>query len=322
MDSSPWVEKYRPICMENIVLTNENRTILQNMMYKDYIPNLLFHGPPGTGKTTTIMSFIDHYFKKQNINKKGFTIHLNASDERGVEIIRNQIHEFVNSKTLFYSGLKFVILDEVDYMTKTAQQALRYLLQNYDSSFNVRFCLICNYLNKIDDALRDEFVKIHFDKLPQEEITHFLGSIVQNEGLNIKNDSLTVLQELFGSDLRSMINYMQINDLNETSHKILNNRIFHEFYDFIQKTEHKNVKITHNIVHSMLQKISITYGIPVYEFICEFIKYNIRHDPFHLMKKPSEFLKFSKEIIHSSANSYIIDYFIHNISSFFEENIC
>ena len=171
MDNSPWVEKYRPTSMENIVLTNENRKILQNMLQKDYIPNLLFHGPPGTGKTTTIMSFIDHYFKIQNLNKKAFTIHLNASDERGVEIIRNQIHEFVNSKTLFYNGLKFVILDEVDYMTKTAQQALRYLLQNYNSSYKVRFCLICNYLNKIDDTLRDEFVKIHFDKLPHEDLS-------------------------------------------------------------------------------------------------------------------------------------------------------
>jgi hypothetical protein len=79
-------------------------------------------------------------------------IHLNASDERGIDIIRNQINQFVNSKTLFNKGMKFVILDEVDYMTKNAQQALRYLLQNYSSS--VRFCLICNYISKIDEGLQ------------------------------------------------------------------------------------------------------------------------------------------------------------------------
>ena len=267
--------------MENIVLTNENRRILQNMLKKDYIPNLLFHGPPGTGKTTTIMSFIEHYFKNKNINKKGFTIHLNASDERGVDIIRNQIHEFVNSKTLFYNGLKFVILDEVDYMTKTAQQALRYLLRNYNSSYNVRFCLICNYLNKIDDTLRDEFVKIHFDKLPQDDINAFLYSIVEKEGLNVQEDSLNILQELFGSDLRSMINYLQINDLNNTSHKILNNKIFHDFYFCIQKTANGKTKHTHTQISKTLQIISTDYGIPIYEFICEFLKYNIRHDPFY-----------------------------------------
>jgi replication factor C subunit 3/5 len=320
MDNSPWVEKYRPMSMENIVLTNENRKILQNMLHKDYIPNLLFHGPPGTGKTTTIMSFIEHYFKKQNINKKGFTIHLNASDERGVEIIRNQIHDFVNSKTLFYNGLKFIILDEVDYMTKTAQQSLRYLLQNYNSSYNVRFCLICNYLNKIDDTLRDEFVKIHFDKLPLDDIKTFLISIVQQEGLDVSNESLNTLQELFGSDLRSMINYLQINDLNDTSHKILNNQIFHDFYQTIQKATNGKMKHISTNIRNTLQTISTSYGIPIYEFICEFIKYNIRYDPFQMMTKQSEFLIFSQEIIHSSANDYTINYFIHNINTFLEEN--
>jgi replication factor C subunit 3/5 len=84
-------------------------------------------------------------------------IHLNASDERGIDIIRNQINSFVNSKSLFNNGMKFVILDEVDYMTKNAQMALRYLLQGYNS--NVRFCLICNYISRIDEALQNEFVR-------------------------------------------------------------------------------------------------------------------------------------------------------------------
>ena len=128
-DSIPWVEKYRPKSFEDIILSEFNKQLLENMITTEYIPNLLFYGPPGTGKTTTIINLINKYQEKYNQKNKGFVIHLNASDERGIEIIRNQISQFVNTKNLFVSGIKFIILDEVDYMTKNAQRALRHLLQ-------------------------------------------------------------------------------------------------------------------------------------------------------------------------------------------------
>ena len=141
-NSTPWVEKYRPSCFEDIVLDPLNKTLLKNIIDNKYFPNLLFYGPPGTGKTTTIINIVNLYQEKMNLKNKGLMIHLNASDERGIDIIRNQINSFVNSKSLFGDGMKFVILDEVDYMTKTAQIALRYLLNNYNNNFNVRFCLV------------------------------------------------------------------------------------------------------------------------------------------------------------------------------------
>ena len=148
---TPWVEKYRPNSFEDIVLDPTNKKILENIIKMEHFPNLLFYGPPGTGKTTSIINLIQAYQKK--CNQKNLMIHLNASDERGIDIIRNQINTFVNSKSLFNNGMKFVILDEVDYMTKNAQIALRYLLQDYKS--NVRFCLICNYISRIDEALQN-----------------------------------------------------------------------------------------------------------------------------------------------------------------------
>ena len=156
--SVPWVEKYRPSNFSKIVLDPINRTIFENIINKDYFPNLLFYGPPGTGKTTTIINLInEHQQKHSKINKEN-VIHLNASDERGIDIIRNQIQQFVKSNGFFESGIKFVILDEADYMTKNAQQALKYLMQS--TNYNVRFCLICNYISKLVTSLQCEFICI------------------------------------------------------------------------------------------------------------------------------------------------------------------
>jgi replication factor C subunit 3/5 len=176
-NSTPWVEKYRPSCFEDIVLDPLNKILLKNIIDNNYFPNLLFYGPPGTGKTTTIINLVNVYQEKMNLKNKGLMIHLNASDERGIDIIRNQINSFVNSKSLFGDGMKFVILDEVDYMTKTAQIALRYLLNNYNNNFNVRFCLICNYISRIDESLQTEFVRMRFNQLPENDILKFLTSV-------------------------------------------------------------------------------------------------------------------------------------------------
>ena len=137
IDTRPWVEKYRPTQFDDIVLDPLNRKLLENIVTQNNFPNLLFYGPPGTGKTTTIINLIDKYQEVYKQKRKGLKIHLNASDDRGIDVIRNQINQFVNTKTLFGNGMKFVILDEVDYMTKNAQQALRYLIQQY--SKNIRF---------------------------------------------------------------------------------------------------------------------------------------------------------------------------------------
>ena len=115
----PWVEKYRPTTFNNIVLDPINRAIFENILEKNYFPNVLFYGPPGTGKTTTIINLINKYQQDFDGNNKENIIHLNASDERGIDIIRNQIQQFVKSNNFYNNGLKFVILDEVDYTTKT-----------------------------------------------------------------------------------------------------------------------------------------------------------------------------------------------------------
>jgi replication factor C subunit 3/5 len=207
----PWVEKYRPSSFDTIVLEETNQLFFKKMMETNYIPNLLFYGPPGTGKTTTILNLIQTFQENQGEVNSSLVIHLNASDERGIDTIRSQIYSFVHTKPFFSKGKKFVILDEVDSMTKTAQQALSYLLH---TPVTVSFCLICNYISKIEDTLQTLFIKVKFNALPVDKMLDFLETIVRKEGIQYTRAHLEGIQRMYGSDIRSMINYLQTNQYN------------------------------------------------------------------------------------------------------------
>jgi|TARA_B110000967_G_C18732522_1_gene483341 replication factor C subunit 3/5 len=281
---TPWVEKYRPNTFEDIVLDPLNKKILENIIKMEHFPNLLFYGPPGTGKTTSIINLIKSYQDKGN--RKNLMIHLNASDERGIDIIRNQINSFVNSKSLFNDGMKFVILDEVDYMTKNAQIALRYLLQDYKS--NVRFCLICNYISRIDEALQNEFVRLRFNQLPENEIIHFLNIINEKEKLNYNTDTIQLIQKLFNSDIRSMINYMQSNEQIIHNKKIIQT----DLWDNIT-TNMKDKSLKYNI--EFITNVSNEYNVEKKNIIKNYLNYIIRYNKELLS---SEFLQFVENIMH------------------------
>jgi replication factor C subunit 3/5 len=264
----PWVEKYRPTNIESIVLTPENKTIIDSIIKINYFPNVLFYGPPGTGKTTTIINLIQKYHKMNGCDGKALMIHLNASDDRGIEIIRNQISMFVKSNPLLNKGMKFVVFDEVDYMTKNAQQALRYLINEY--SDNVRFCLICNYISKIDDALQSELLRLKFNNLPTEIILSFLQNIVIKENLTINTTQLHYVQQLFSSDIRSMINYLQTNLDIINTYEIFNDTLWSEFYLAIKTNRDLDE------LYMLFKNKSIVCNIDMKHMIKEFLKYIIR----------------------------------------------
>jgi replication factor C subunit 3/5 len=255
--SIPWVEKYRPTQFANIVLDPLNRELFENIIQKNNFPNLLFYGPPGTGKTTTIINLINEYQQKYNQHNKGTVIHLNASDERGIDIIRNQIYQFVKSKNFFEVGTKFVILDEVDYMTKNAQQALKYLLQS--SMYNVRYCLICNYISKIDESLKNEFICIRFNQLPKQDIFGFIKTISEKENIQLSDSSIQTIQEIYHSDIRSMINFIQLNqNANDWDMDIITNEIWEQMY--MKLKNEKGVETTETISR-YIHTISIQYNM-------------------------------------------------------------
>jgi DNA polymerase III delta prime subunit len=313
----PLVERWRPTNFEDIVLDPLNKQILQNIIDSSYFPNILMYGPPGTGKTTTIINLINAYQAKLNITNKDLIIHLNASDERGIDIIRNQISVFVNSKPLFHTGMKFVILDEVDYMTKNAQQALRYLLQNYSST--VRFCLICNYISKIDEGLQNEFIRLRFNQLPKEDIICFLKNISNSEKLNMSDESIKCVQKLYKSDMRSMINFMQSNQdiVIKTSNSaqvesrfyIIDNNVWEMLTNKL--TNHSKI----SDLNSYIYDISIKYNIDKKNIIKDYLNYIIRNKPNIIT---SDFLNFVENLMHSqdSNNQIFLYYSLSRLSSF------
>lgn len=308
MNNIPWIEKYRPENFENIVLDEYNKILLSNIVAMDHFPNILFYGPPGTGKTTTIINLINKYQEKYNQKNKDLMIHLNASDERGIDIIRNQISQFVNSKCLFNKGLKFVILDEVDYMTKNAQQALKYLLQKYPE--NVRFCLICNYISRIDESLQNEFMRCRFNKLPNDKVYNFINKIIISERMNISSDVVKKIILNFNNDLRSIINYLQCNQNNVDNFKLIDDifwkkltQIFKE-KSFIEVTEY-------------LQKISLEYHYEQKMLLKEYINYLITKE----IVLSNKFFLFVENAYHNldiDSKSYC-NYIIFNIIIYLKE---
>ena len=299
MDHIPWVEKYRPTKFEDIVLEKMNRKILDNIIENDNFPNLLFYGPPGTGKTTTIINLIKRYQEKYNQNRKGLKIHLNASDDRGIDIIRNQISQFVTTKILFGTGIKFIILDEVDYMTKNAQQALRYLIQQYHS--NIRFCLICNYISRIDSALQNEFIRLRFCNLPQDGINKFLSKIIITEKIDIKSSQIFSIQKTFKSDIRSMINFLQSNHNSPCPfYEIITNEFWEDMIQtMVYNDDYKR------IYHEIEIKCE-KYNIEKINFLKDFIDYIIK-ERYDLVNK--KMMKLFTFIIHSINTNF--DYLIH-----------
>lgn len=299
----PWVEKYRPTKFQDIVLDDINRTIMENILKNNYFPNILLYGPPGTGKTTTIINLINTFQENNNQKNKGLMIHLNASDERGIDIIRNNINNFVNSKNLFNEGIKFIVLDEIDYMTKNAQQALKYLLQINNE--NVRFCLICNYISRIDESLQSEFMRLRFNQLPEEKIINFLDIINKLENLNYTNNILKSIQKIYKSDIRSMINYMQSNESIILDNKIIDNSLWITITNIIIKKKANNL-------YNKLYEISQNYNIEIKNIIKYYFNYIIINDKKYICK---EFLDIVEYVIHQNDfnSNYIINYIYYSL---------
>lgn len=309
--SIPFVEKYRPSCLDDVVLSPINRNIFKNIIKNDYFPNLLFYGPPGTGKTSTIVNLINEYQSNNKCSKGGNVIHLNASDERGIDVIRNHIFQFIKSNNFFNNSLKFVILDEVDYMTKNAQQALKYLLQS--SSYNVRFCLICNYISKIDESLKNEFICVRFNQLPREDICRFIKNISEKENVEMSDKTIHMIIDTYSSDIRSMINFIQLNLTNkQLDTNILSNDVLEILHKMLVAPDISVDKVIEHI-----HMLSMTYNSDKKNILKRYFHYMISE---HKEMVRPNYLTLAEDIIHLNEFNieYILYFFVYKMREYME----
>lgn len=169
----PWVEKYRPNALKELISHEDIIRTIRKFISQDKLPHLLFYGPPGTGKTSTILACAKEIYKTKEFNS--MVLELNASDDRGIGVVRGQILSFASTRTIFNSGYKLVILDEADSMTNDAQNALRRIIEKFTD--NVRFCLICNYLSKIIPAIQSRCVNQIFMSFLKNDFAFMISSI-------------------------------------------------------------------------------------------------------------------------------------------------
>jgi len=207
----PWVDKYRPIKLSEIVYQYDVIKMLQKVIQTGNMPHLLFYGPPGTGKTSTILAISRELFGPKKFKER--IIELNASDERGINIVRNKIVTLaktsVSEKDPNYlcPPFKIIILDEADAMTDEAQSALRKTME--DNSSVTRFCFICNYINQIIDPITSRCVKFRFKAIDEKHICEKIKLIADNENMKITQDAIEKLANISNGDMRKSIMLLQ-----------------------------------------------------------------------------------------------------------------
>ena len=206
-----WVEKYRPTRLDQIINQKEIVKGLENLLKRpNELPHLLFTGSAGIGKTTTALCLARQLLGK---NWKRDTLELNASDERGIKMVRERVKEFASIMKLSINQekdekpFKIIILDEADEMTSEAQTALRRIIE--DSAKTTRFIFICNYLSHIIEPIQSRCVIFRFSKVSEDEIVEYLANICRSEGIKFEEKALRKIYEHTNGDLRYSINILQ-----------------------------------------------------------------------------------------------------------------
>lgn len=204
MVSEIWTEKYRPSRFFDMVGQDVVVKRVESLTKSMNIPHLLFAGPAGTGKSTLALITVKELFRE---DWKDNYLELNASDERGINVIREKVKNFARTKSLGPVPFKVIFLDEADALTPEAQQALRRTMENYSST--CRFILSCNYSTKIIDPIQSRCAIFRFKLLEKKDIDKVIQKIVERENLTITPDSLEVLYEGSEGDCRRCINLLQ-----------------------------------------------------------------------------------------------------------------
>ncbi|QKQ98462.1 replication factor C small subunit [Candidatus Nanohaloarchaea archaeon] len=200
---SIWTEKYRPDSLDEVVGQEDIVDRLSAFVEEDSVPHILFAGPAGTGKTTSAIAMAKDLYGdewKQNF------METNASDERGIDVVREKIKDFARTKPI-NAEYKIIFLDEADALTSDAQQALRRTMEQF--SDNCRFILSCNYSSKIIDPIQSRCAVFRFNRLEQEKVEDYIERLGKEEGFKISQDAIDAIMRVSDGDLRRVTNILQ-----------------------------------------------------------------------------------------------------------------
>lgn len=272
-----WIEKYRPVKLADIVGQKDIILRLQSYVKTGSLPHLLFTGTAGIGKTTSAVALAREFFGdnwRMNFRE------LNASDERGIDVVRNQIKQFARTAPLGDATFKVLFLDEADALTTDAQAALRRTMENYAQ--NCRFILSCNYSSKIIDPIQSRCAIYRFKPLDREAITVELMRIAKNEGLSVSEDAVSAIIYIAQGDMRRAINALQgaaiiSNNITENMiYEITSNARPDEILELIQVILQGDFEGSEQILHELVDK----RGIAPNELISQFYRTLVKH-PVH-----------------------------------------
>lgn len=199
-----WTEKYRPKNLDDVVGQKHVTERLKSYVRSGSMPHLLLTGPAGTGKTTCSLALAREFFGD---NWRGNFIELNASDERGIDVVRGKIKEFARTAPIG-AEFKIIFMDEADALTSDAQAALRRTMEKYSGI--CRFILSCNYSSKIIDPIQSRCAVMRFKPLTTDDVREFLTKIVNQEGTDVEPDALEGLVRIAHGDMRRAVNSLQV----------------------------------------------------------------------------------------------------------------
>nr|WCZ58406.1 replication factor C subunit 4 [Paratrimastix eleionoma] len=282
---APWVEKYRPKNLSEVFHQEEALSSIRQFISTGNLPHLLFYGPPGTGKTSTFLAAAHELFGPDLIKSR--LMELNASDERGIQVIREKVKTFAQGAVAQKASdcpypcppFKLILLDEADALTPDAQSALRRTMEQYAKS--TRFCLICNYISRIIEPLSSRCAKFRFQPLPIESACSCLQRIIAQEGITCTDEVVRRAVEVSEGDLRRAITLLQSAYRLSLDHQIVPS-IFTDLAGLV--TEERMAQMMsalHSNGFENLNKLVETFiadGFPVQQFLTQFLD-RIVEDP-------------------------------------------
>ena len=203
-DNIPWTEKYRPKNFNDIISHTLIKEIIIKLINCNNFHHLILYGPPGIGKTTLMNSCLNYIYGE---DYKLYVLELNGSDDRGITIVRDEIKNYANSNNIYNNVFKLIILDEVDSMTYDAQNALKEIIETYE--YNTKFCLICNFINKIIYPLQSCCIMFRLPSILEEDMKKYILQIVNKENLRYTKEGINTIVKLSNRDLRKSCNNLQ-----------------------------------------------------------------------------------------------------------------